>query len=228
MTDLAKLAVKQSRRPYALQLLKRRRMLDAELSQRMAIEMQLRTVLLRLHSARLEVKVVRALESGNAALRDILAKDLNEDRVNDVMAEVDDAIARQEEVSRALCTGTLPCRHLMFESIAHADRVRAGILRAMCCFPELQSLSPEDEKALDDELDVLLAESATPVPLAVSPPAVTPSSAVPTGPLPSAISPPTATPSTDVAPEADADVSELAERVAHLSTAPARQRAPAE
>jgi len=83
-------------------------MLDAELSQRLTIEMQLRTVLLRLHSARLEAKVVRALESGNAALRDILAKDLNEDRVNDVMAEVDDAIARQEEVSRALGTGTSP------------------------------------------------------------------------------------------------------------------------
>lgn len=75
---------------------------------------------------------------------------------------------------------------------------------------------------------MLLTESATPVPVAVSPPVETPSTAVPTGPLPSAISPPTATPSTAVPPEADADIAELTERVAHLSAAPARQRAQAE
>ena len=103
-----KAAVAAGNRRAALQLLKTRKMHEDVLAQRLTSAHQLRTVLLHLHSARLDSEVFQALDAGGKALHELLGQDMTTARVEEVMDRLSDAFAQQSDVAAALAQGAAP------------------------------------------------------------------------------------------------------------------------
>ena len=107
--------------------------MEDELGKRANTEHQLRVILLRLQSARMDTAVITALEGGMLALRDLLATDLTIERVDSVMEQIDDVLVSQDDVTRTLTAGpsspaapptALPCLN---------ERARAGLFVPSRC-----------------------------------------------------------------------------------------------